>query len=95
MIDLYTAPTPNGWKASIALEELGLAYDVKVVNILAGERRRRSTSAGVAIDDLPHLSAWHARMSARPACQRGVEVPFKLQVDEKTMAQTARTILQR
>ena len=24
MIDLYTAPTPNGWKASIALEELGL-----------------------------------------------------------------------
>lgn len=34
-------------------------------------------------------------MSARPACQRGVEVPFKLQVDEKTMAQTARTILQR
>ena len=22
MIDLYTAPTPNGWKASIALDEL-------------------------------------------------------------------------
>ncbi len=26
MIDLYTAPTPNGWKASITLEELGLPY---------------------------------------------------------------------
>ncbi len=26
MIDLYTAATPNGWKISIALEELGLAY---------------------------------------------------------------------
>ena len=25
MIDLYTAATPNGWKISIALEELGLA----------------------------------------------------------------------
>ena len=24
MIDLYTAPTPNGWKASITLEELEL-----------------------------------------------------------------------
>ena len=27
-ITLYTAATPNGWKASITLEELGLAYDV-------------------------------------------------------------------
>jgi len=31
MIDLYTAPTPNGWKASIALEELGLPYEVHIV----------------------------------------------------------------
>ncbi len=31
MIDLYTAPTPNGWKVSIALEELGLAYTVHPV----------------------------------------------------------------
>lgn len=44
MIDLYTAPTPNGWKASIALEELGLAYDVKVVNILAGEQRASAST---------------------------------------------------
>ena len=28
MIDLYTAATPNGHKISIALEELGLAYEV-------------------------------------------------------------------
>jgi len=33
MIDLYTAPTPNGWKASIALEELGLAYTVRPVQL--------------------------------------------------------------
>ena len=39
VIDLYTAPTPNGWKASIALEELGLPYTVHVVNLLAGEQR--------------------------------------------------------
>jgi glutathione S-transferase len=39
MIDLYTAPTPNGWKASITLEELGLPYEVRVVNLMAGEQK--------------------------------------------------------
>jgi glutathione S-transferase len=33
VIDLYTAPTPNGWKASIALEELGLPYQVHPIDL--------------------------------------------------------------
>ena len=33
MITLYTAGTPNGWKASIALEELGLPYEVHAINL--------------------------------------------------------------
>src|SRR4029079_17220398 len=37
MIDLFYAPTPNGWKISIMLEELGLPYNVKPVNIRARE----------------------------------------------------------
>ena len=37
MIDLYTAPTPNGWKASITLEELELPYETRFVNIASGE----------------------------------------------------------
>lgn len=37
-IELYYWPTPNGWKISIALEEMGLPYDVKYVNIGAGEQ---------------------------------------------------------
>lgn len=32
-IDLYTWSTPNGRKASIALEEMGLDYDVHAINI--------------------------------------------------------------
>jgi GST-like protein len=40
MIDLYTAPTPNGWKASIALEELELPYEVHIINLMAGDQRQ-------------------------------------------------------
>lgn len=38
MIELYYWPTPNGWKISIALEEMGLPYEVKLINIGAGEQ---------------------------------------------------------
>ena len=37
-IELYYWPTPNGWKITIALEEMGLPYTVKMVNIGAGEQ---------------------------------------------------------
>ncbi|MGB0555590.1 MAG: glutathione S-transferase family protein [Alphaproteobacteria bacterium] len=33
MIDFYTAPTPNGWKVAIALEEMELAYTLHVLNL--------------------------------------------------------------
>jgi len=33
MIDLYTSPTPNGWKASVTLEELGLAYETHHIEL--------------------------------------------------------------
>jgi len=37
-LELWYWPTPNGWKVSIALEEMGLPYEVKPVNIGAGEQ---------------------------------------------------------
>ena len=39
MIELYTASTPNGHKASCTLEELGLPYEVKAVDLSSGEQR--------------------------------------------------------
>jgi GST-like protein len=38
-IDLYTWNTPNGRKISVALEEMGLPYTVRPVNIGKGEQR--------------------------------------------------------
>ncbi|MGC1494187.1 MAG: glutathione S-transferase N-terminal domain-containing protein [Sulfitobacter sp.] len=35
-IDLYFWPTPNGWKISIALEEMGLAYTTYLIDIGSG-----------------------------------------------------------
>jgi len=39
MIDLYTAETPNGWKISITLEELGLAYRVHALALSKNEQK--------------------------------------------------------
>ncbi|MGB0211350.1 glutathione S-transferase family protein [Algiphilus sp.] len=40
MIDLYTAATPNGWKASITLEELGVPYTVHPIALAEGAQKR-------------------------------------------------------
>jgi GST-like protein len=40
MITLYTAATPNGWKASITLEELELPYELRALNL--GENEQKS-----------------------------------------------------
>jgi glutathione S-transferase/GST-like protein len=37
-IELWFWPTPNGWKVSIALEEMGLPFSLKPVNIGVGEQ---------------------------------------------------------
>jgi len=40
MIDLYYAPTPNTWKASIMLEECALPYRTVPVDIMAGDQKQ-------------------------------------------------------
>jgi GST-like protein len=39
VIDLYTYATPNGQKASVMLEEVGLPYAVREVDLMKGEQR--------------------------------------------------------
>ena len=39
MIELYTSGTPNGWKVSMALEEMAVPYEVHPINLGKGEQR--------------------------------------------------------
>ncbi len=39
MIDLYTSSTPNGWKASVALEEMAFDYQVHAIDLMKGEQK--------------------------------------------------------
>jgi GST-like protein len=39
MIELFTSSTPNGHKVSIALEELGLPYQVRPISLAAQEQK--------------------------------------------------------
>lgn len=40
MIELYTAPTPNGWKATVMLEELGLDYKLRPINLMKQKQKK-------------------------------------------------------
>lgn len=40
MIDFYYAPSPNGWKVGIMLEELGVPYNPIKIDVRSGESRR-------------------------------------------------------
>jgi len=40
MIELYTAPTPNGWKVSVTLEELGLPYETIAISLTDGDQKK-------------------------------------------------------
>ena len=53
MIDLYTSATPNGWKATITLEELELPYTLHTVDLSAGDQH---TPEFLALIPLPQ--AW-------------------------------------
>ncbi len=57
MIDLYVWPTPNGYKISIMLEEIAMAYNVIDIDIQA----RRPVPAGLPEDQPEQQDAGHRR----------------------------------
>jgi|SRR5580658_8577984 GST-like protein len=59
-IQVYYFPTPNGRKVSIALEEMGLAYEIVPVNILRGEQGRPEFLGISPNGRIPALVDWTA-----------------------------------
>jgi glutathione S-transferase len=57
-MQLHYFPTPNGRKVSIALEEMGLAYEVVPVNILRGEQERAEFLGISPNGRIPALVDW-------------------------------------
>jgi GST-like protein len=52
-----------------------LAGEYSIADIANWAWVRTHKWSGVALDGLPNLERWVAQLAARPACQRGIEVP--------------------
>jgi len=52
-----------------------LAGDYSIADIANWAWVRTHKWSGVAVEGLPHLQRWMAQLAARPACQRGIDVP--------------------
>ena len=55
-----------------------LAGDYSVADIANWAWVRTYKWSGVDVTGLDHLRRWMDRLAARPACQRGVKVPFEI-----------------
>ena len=56
MLKLYTVPTANGQRASIALEECGLDYETQMIDLVAGEHRSPDMLALNPVGRMPVLA---------------------------------------
>jgi len=52
-----------------------LAGDYSIADIANWAWVRTHKWSGVEVEGLPHLQRWMAQLAARPACQRGIEIP--------------------
>ncbi|HEX4377905.1 MAG TPA: glutathione S-transferase N-terminal domain-containing protein [Steroidobacteraceae bacterium] len=59
-MQVYYFPTPNGRKVSIALEEMGLSYEIVPINILKGEQQQPSFLEISPNNRIPALVDWTA-----------------------------------
>jgi GSH-dependent disulfide-bond oxidoreductase len=56
-----------------------LADDYSIADIANWSWVRTHAWSGVDVDDLPNLRRWLDALAARPACEKGVSIPFKLE----------------
>ncbi len=57
-----------------------LAGDYSIADIANWTWVRTHDWSGISIDGLDNVKRWHQTMAARPACQRGVDIPEQLEV---------------
>ncbi|PKY49332.1 hypothetical protein RhiirA4_445797 [Rhizophagus irregularis] len=83
-ITLYTSGTQNGVKASVVLEELGIPYKVKQVELLKKEQYEPWFLKINPNGKIPAIvvHAWVERIDTRPATQKGLNVPVPDQMKE-------------
>jgi GSH-dependent disulfide-bond oxidoreductase len=73
-----------------------LCDDYTIADIASWPWVRIHAWAGIEIDDLPNVKAWIDRVAARPAVQRGIEIPKPIeQVKEDDIVKSGQTIIQR
>ncbi|MBT5032822.1 MAG: glutathione S-transferase family protein [Proteobacteria bacterium] len=84
-IDRYQKETRRLYEvleSQLAHQEF-LVGEYSIADIATFPWVRRHEWAGVSIDGLPNVERWLAVIEARPAVQRGVEVPKKVEKEDK------------
>jgi len=81
MIDLHYFPSPNTWKASIMLEECGLPYRVKIVDITRDDQFAPDFLAISPNNRVPAIVDHDASEGSRPVFESGA---ILLYLAEKT-----------
>lgn len=71
-----------------------LAGDYSIADIATYPWVRVHDWAGVAVDGLDHLQRWMAALAARPAVQRGLQIPARPR-DDASLVQSAQAMLTR
>lgn len=71
-----------------------LAGDYGIADIATYPWVRVHDWAGVAVDGLDHLQRWMAALAARPAVQRGLQIPARPR-DDASLVQSAQAMLTR